>query len=71
MVNFHSASTRGALREEHREGAQRRVDHRVGRVLALAGIDERLEGAAHLLRDAVQGQDVGAKGCAQDSGFPV
>ena len=62
---------RGALREEHREGAQRRVDHRVGRVLALAGIDERLEGAAHLLRDAVQGQDVGAKGCAQDSGFPV
>ena len=61
---------RGAVREEHREGAQRRVDHRVGRVPALAGVNETLEGAAHLPRDAVQGQGVGAKRCAHqwDSG---
>lgn len=56
---------RGALREEHREGAQRRVDHRVGLVLALPGVKKRLEGATHLLRDAVQGQGVGAKRRAQ------
>jgi hypothetical protein len=61
---------RGTWREEHRTGAQRRVDHRVGRVLALPRLDKGLDGAAHLLRDVVQGQGIGAKGCAHE-GFQV
>jgi len=37
---------RVALHEEHRKGAQSRVDQRVALVLARPGIDKRLEGAS-------------------------
>lgn len=55
---------RGALHEEHREGAQPRIDHRVRRVLAPASVGEPRTGPAQLRRDVVQGQNVGAKGDA-------
>ena len=55
---------RGALRVEHREGAQRRIHHRIHRVFARPPIGEGLERTAHLLRDVVQGQDTRTKGHA-------
>jgi hypothetical protein len=58
---------RGALREEHRERAQRGVDQGVGLVFALPRVGELLEGAAQLLRDVVQGQGKRAKGNAHRS----
>ena len=61
---------RGALQGEHREGAQSRINHRVGCVLASPGVGKALKGTAHPLRHIVQGQDTAAKGCAH-RGLPV
>jgi hypothetical protein len=52
---------RGALHEEHREGAQPRVGHFVGLVLTRPRIGERIESAANLPGDVVKGQCQGAK----------
>jgi hypothetical protein len=60
---------RGALREAHRKGAQRRVDHRVGLVLALPRVDETLEGAAQPLRNVVQGEGKGTQRSAHRAGL--
>ena len=53
---------RGAWPEEHRAGAQPRIDPRVPGVLAPAPVGEALEGAAQWLGEVVQGQNKGANG---------
>ena len=55
---------RGTLHEEHRKGAQPRVDQSVAFVLALPGIDKRLESATYQSCNIAHGQGKAAKGCA-------
>ena len=55
---------RGALHEEHRKGAQPRVDKSVALALAFSGIDNCIESAAYQSREIAHGQGNEAKGSA-------
>ena len=59
---------RGALHEEHREGAQSGIDQRVALVLACPGVYKSLESAAYQSRDVAHSQGKLAKGCAHQEG---